>query len=102
VLVVSIDLRGAWLTFEAMEEAQRRRGRVAGVAHESFDGALTVKSLGREAVETGRFRAAADHLADQLIDVGRVWTRYRALTEGLPAVATIVVLVVGVLRIAAG
>jgi ATP-binding cassette, subfamily B, bacterial len=102
VTVVVIDLRGAWLTFEAMEEAQRRRGRVAGVAHESFDGALTVKSLGREAVETERFRAAADHLADQLVDVGRVWTRYRALTEGLPAIATIVVLVVGVLRIGTG
>jgi ATP-binding cassette subfamily B protein len=102
LLVVGIDLRGAWLTFEAMEEAQRRRGSVAGVAHESFDGALTVKALGREAVETDRFRGVAEHLADQLVAVGRVWTRYRALTEGLPAVATIVVLVVGVLRIADG
>jgi ATP-binding cassette, subfamily B, bacterial len=102
VLVVSLDLRGAWLTFEAMEEAQRRRGRVAAVAHESFDGALTVKALGREATETQRFGRAADHLADQFIAVGRVWTRYRALTEGLPLVATIVVLVIGVLRIAEG
>jgi ATP-binding cassette, subfamily B, bacterial len=100
MVVVSLDLRGAWLTFEAMEEAQRRRGRVAAVAHESFDGAMTVKALGREAVEADRFRGAADHLADQLIDVGRVWTRYRALTEGLPPIATIVILVVGVLRIA--
>ena len=40
-------------------------GRVAGVAHESFDGALTVKALGREAAETARFRAVADDLADQ-------------------------------------
>jgi ATP-binding cassette, subfamily B, bacterial len=100
VVVVSLDLRGAWLTFEAMEEAQRRRGRVAAVAHESFDGALTVKALGREATEAERFRRAADHLAEQFVVVGRVWTRYRALTEGLPLVATIVVLVVGVLRIA--
>jgi ATP-binding cassette, subfamily B, bacterial len=102
VVVVSLDLRGAWLTFEAMEEAQRRRGRVAAVAHESFDGALTVKALGREAMETDRFRRAADHLADQFVTVGKVWTRYRALTEGLPSIATIVVLVVGVLRIADG
>jgi ATP-binding cassette, subfamily B, bacterial len=101
-VVISLDLRGAWLTFEAMEEAQRRRGRVATVAHESFDGALTIKALGREAHETARFRGAADHLADQLLDVGRVWTRYRALTEGLPAIATVVVLVVGVLRLADG
>jgi ABC-type multidrug transport system fused ATPase/permease subunit len=27
VSVVGLDLRGSWLTFEAMEEAQRRRGR---------------------------------------------------------------------------
>jgi ATP-binding cassette, subfamily B, bacterial len=102
VVVVGLDLRGSWLTFGAMEEAQRRRGRVAAVAHESFDGALTVKALGREATETARFRRAADRLADQLVDVGRVWTRYRALTEGLPAIATVIVLVVGVLRIAEG
>lgn len=102
VVVVSLDLRGAWLTFAAMEEAQRRRGLVAQVAHESFDGALTVKALGREDVETDRFRSSAHHLRDQLVDVGRVWTAYRALTEGLPAAGTIVVLVVGAARIAAG
>ncbi|MFA9428830.1 ABC transporter ATP-binding protein [Egicoccus sp. AB-alg2] len=99
-VVVGLDLRGAWLTFHLMEEAQRRRGAVAGVAHESFDGALTVKALGREQVETERFGRVADSLADQLVEVGRVWTGYRALTEGLPAVGTIVVLVVGTARIA--
>jgi ATP-binding cassette, subfamily B, bacterial len=102
VVVVSLDLYGAYRTFAAMEEEQRRRGRVAGVAHESFDGALTVKALGREADETERFRGAVDRLRDQLIEVGRVWTRYRALTEGLPAIGTIVILVVGVARIADG
>ena len=101
VVVVCLDLRGAWLTFAAMEEAQRRRGRVAEVAHESFDGALTVKALGREVVETDRFRTAAGSLRDQLIRVGRIWSSYRALTEGLPAVGTIVILVVGTGRIAA-
>ncbi len=100
--VVSIDLRGSWLTFAAMEEAQRRRGRVAEVAHESIDGALTVKALGREDDEVARFGVATDHLRDQLIDVGRVWTAYRAVTEALPAVGTVVVLVVGTLRVAAG
>jgi ATP-binding cassette, subfamily B, bacterial len=102
VVVVAVDVRGAWLTFEAMEEAQRRRGRVAEVAHESFDGALTVKALGREALETRRFATAALHLRDQLVAVGRVWTGYSALTDGLPAIGTVVVLVVGTARIAAG
>jgi ATP-binding cassette, subfamily B, bacterial len=102
VVVVAVDVRGSWLTFEAMEEAQRRRGRVAEVAHESFDGALTVKALGREALETRRFATAALHLRDQLVAVGRVWTGYSALTDGLPAIGTVVVLVVGTARIAAG
>ncbi len=102
VTVVAIDLRGSWLTFEGMEEAQRRRGRVAAVAHESFDGALTVTSLGREAQEVARFREVAEHLRDQLIAVGRVWTGYRAVTEGLPAAGSLVVLVLGALRVGAG
>jgi ATP-binding cassette, subfamily B, bacterial len=102
VLVVGIDLRGSWLTFWAMEEAQRRRGRVAEVAHESFDGALTVKALGRERMEADRFAGTAYALRDQLVAVGKVWTGYRALTEGLPAIGTIVVLVVGTVRIAGG
>ena len=101
-IVVTIDLRGAWLTFTAMEEVQRRRGRVAEVAHESFDGALTVKALGREDHETARFAAATDHLREQLIGVGRVWTWYRAVTEGLPAIGSIVLLVIGTLRIVDG
>lgn len=102
LIVVGLDLRGAYRTFSAMEEEQRRRGGVARVAHESFDGALTVKSLGRERLETDRFRSAAEHLRDQTIEVGRVWTMYRALTESLPAIGTVAILVLGVARIAAG
>jgi ATP-binding cassette, subfamily B, bacterial len=102
ILVVSIDVRGSWRTFAAMEEAQRRRGRVAEVAHESIDGALTVKALGREEDEVARFSVAVDRLRDQLVDVGRVWTGYRAVTETLPLIGSIVVLTAGVLRISAG
>lgn len=102
LVVVAIDLRGAWLTFEGMEEAQRRRGRVAGVAHESFDGALTVTSLGREDQERERFQASAEHLRDQLVAVGRVWTGYRAVTEGLPPAGTVLILVLGSLRVVDG
>ncbi len=102
VTVVGIDLRGSWLTFEGMEEAQHRRGRVAAVAHESFDGALTVTSLGREAQEVARFREVVEQLRDQLIAVGRLWTGYRAVTEGLPAAGSLLVLTIGALRVGAG
>jgi ATP-binding cassette, subfamily B, bacterial len=102
VVVVGIDLWGGYRTFTEMEEEQRRRGGVARVAHESFDGALTVKSLGREQAETDRFAEVADHLRDQTVEVGRLWTGYRALTDSLPAIGTIAILVLGVARIAAG
>lgn len=101
-LVVGVDLAGGYHTFTRMEEEQRRRGEVARVAHESFDGALTVKSLGREGTETARFAAAAGELRDQTIEVGRLWTGFRAVTEALPAAGTIAILVLGVGRIAAG
>ncbi len=101
-VAVGLDLRGAWRTFAAMEEAQRRRGRVAEVAHESIDGADTVRALGREDAEVARFTAASEHLRDQLVDVGRVWTGYRAITQGIPAVGTVLVLVAGTFRVTAG
>jgi ATP-binding cassette, subfamily B, bacterial len=102
VVVVGIDLFGAYRTFTAMEEEQRRRGAVARVAHESFDGALTVKALGRARDETARFAAVADDLRDQTVTVGRLWTRYRAFTDALPAIGTVAILALGVARIAAG
>ncbi|MGZ6792398.1 MAG: ABC transporter transmembrane domain-containing protein, partial [Mycobacteriales bacterium] len=40
-----------------MTRAQQLRGEVSTVAHESFDGALVVKTLGKEAYETERFAA---------------------------------------------
>lgn len=101
-LAVGIDLRGSWRTFAAMEEAQRLRGHVAEVAHESIDGADTVRALGREDAEVARFTVASQHLRDQLVEVGRVWTGYRAVTEGIPAVGTVLVLVAGTFRVTAG
>jgi ATP-binding cassette, subfamily B, bacterial len=101
-LVVAVDLRGAWLTFEGMEEVQRRRGHVAAVAHESFDGALTVTSLGRAAEETARFERAAMHLKEQFEAVGWIWTGYRAVTDALPGFGLVVLLVVGAFEVSAG
>lgn len=101
-LVVGLDLRGSWLTFAAMQEEQRRRGAVGETAHESFDGALTVKALGRESEETARFGTAVDALAEQYVTVGRTWSTYRAITEGLPAVGTLGILLLGVVRLASG
>lgn len=97
--IVLIDARGSWSMFVAFQEVQRRRGVVSSVAHESFDGALTVKALGREDYETNRMRLASEDLRDGLIGVGRLWGNYRAIVESLPAITTLVLIIVGVARI---
>src|SRR5205085_5513350 len=49
--------------------AQAMVGEVSAVAHESFDGALVVKTLGAEDSEAERFRKPADALRDERIEV---------------------------------
>ena len=43
--------------------AQALRAEISAIAHESFDGALVVKTMGREAEETERFAATAQRAA---------------------------------------
>ncbi|MGN9804133.1 ABC transporter ATP-binding protein [Micromonospora sp. L32] len=82
--------------------AQRLRAEVSGIAHESFDGALVVKTMGREAEETARFSARAGELRDALISVGRLRGVFDPLLETLPSLGTLAVLVVGAFRLRAG
>jgi ATP-binding cassette subfamily B protein len=100
--IIALDLRGSWRTFEAFQDVQRSRGVVSGIAHESFDGALTVKALGREAYETQRLRVASDRLRDDIVRVNRLWAFFGAFIESFPAFATIVLLTVGALRLQGG
>ena len=46
-----------------MQRAQQLRAEVSEIAHESFDGALVVKTLGREDDETERFGGRAERAA---------------------------------------
>ncbi|MEU5791202.1 ABC transporter ATP-binding protein [Micromonospora purpureochromogenes] len=82
--------------------AQRLRAEVSGIAHESFDGALVVKTMGREAEETARFSARAGELRDALISVGRLRGVFDPLLETLPSLGTLAVLVVGAFRLQSG
>jgi ABC-type multidrug transport system fused ATPase/permease subunit len=101
-LVTVVDVIGAWMTFEAFENVQRSRGRVSAVAHESFDGALTVKALGREGYETDRMEAASEQLRDDIVRVNRIWARFRMIVEAFPSATSVVMLVIGAARIRAG
>jgi ATP-binding cassette, subfamily B, bacterial len=82
--------------------AQQRLGTVSSVAHESFDGALVVKALGAERSEGDRFAAGAEGLRDARVTVG--WTRatFDAVLDAIPALTTMVLLVLGTWRIQHG
>ncbi|WP_308123366.1 ABC transporter ATP-binding protein [Modestobacter marinus] len=85
-----------------MARAQQLRAEVSEIAHESFDAALVVKTLGREADETERFSARATELRDGLIAVGRLRGLFDPLMEALPNLGTLAVLLVGAERVVAG
>ncbi len=85
-----------------VSRAQQLRAEVSGIAHESFDGALVVKTLGREGEETDRFRERAEELRDSLIAVGRVRGTFDPMMEALPALGTLAVLLFGTLRLESG
>jgi len=76
-------------------EVQRRVGEVSEVAHESFDGAVVVKTLGREPVEVERMRAASKRLRDERIRVGRMRATFEPAIDALPTVGAIALLLVG-------
>ncbi|WP_326821500.1 ABC transporter ATP-binding protein/permease [Streptosporangium sp. NBC_01639] len=82
--------------------AQQLRAEVSEIAHESFDGALVVKTLGREDEETARFQARAEELRDANIAVGRVRGLFDPMLEALPTLGVLAVLVVGAWRLEGG
>lgn len=86
----------------AAATAQRLRAEVAEIAHESFDAALVVKTLGREDAEVGRFGARSDLLRDRMVDVGRLRAMFDPFIEALPNVAVLAILAVGTWRVEQG
>ena len=82
--------------------AQELRAVVSEVAHESFDGALVVKTLGREAAETERFTVPTNQLRDANIAVNRARGLFDPVIDGLPRVGVLAVLLVGVARVRSG
>jgi ATP-binding cassette subfamily B protein len=85
-----------------MQRAQQLRAEVSEIAHESFDAALVVKTLGREADETARFESRAQELRDSLVAVGRVRGLFDPMMEALPNLGTLAVLLIGAGRVADG
>lgn len=85
-----------------MTRAQGLRAEVSEIAHESFDGAMVVKTLGRETEETDRFGAKARELRDVNIRAGRIRAVFDPALASLPGLGVLVVLAVGVSRVTSG
>jgi ABC-type multidrug transport system fused ATPase/permease subunit len=69
------------------------------VTHESFEGALVVKTLGLEAREVARLEQAADSLRDARLRVGRLRATFEPGLDALPNLGTVALLAVGAWRI---
>lgn len=81
---------------------QAKLGRVSSIAHESFDGALVVKTLGREELEQERFEAAAGELRTERLGVARMTAAFEPMIDLLPNLGTVLLLLAGAWRIDQG
>ncbi|MCA1982520.1 ABC transporter ATP-binding protein/permease [Nocardioides sp. R-N-C8] len=101
-LVVLTNLAYQRRASPLITRAQQLRAELSEVAHESFDGALVVKTLGRESEETERFAAKARELRDTNIRAGRIRAAFDPTLAALPDIGVLVVLAVGVVRVLHG
>jgi ATP-binding cassette, subfamily B, bacterial len=81
---------------------QARLGEVSSVAHESFEGALLVKTLGLEAREVERLSVVARELRTARLAVGRLRATFEPVLDALPNLGTIALLALGAWRVADG
>ncbi|GAA1969344.1 ABC transporter ATP-binding protein [Isoptericola halotolerans] len=86
----------------AVTRAQQLRAEVADVAHESFEAALLVKSLGTADREEARFARRTDELRAANVRAGRIRAVFDPVIELLPNLGTLLVLGVGTVRAASG
>ncbi len=101
-LVIASNLVFQRFQSPLMTRVQALRGELSEIAHESFDGAMVVKSLGREPEETQRFADKARVLRDTSIQAGRVRAVFDPVLEALPNLGVLGVLVAGVWRVRSG
>lgn len=81
---------------------QQRVADVSRIAHESFDGALVVKTLGRSADEVARLDAAADRLRDARVRVARIRALFEPAIDAIPNIGIVLLLLIGSWEISQG
>ena len=83
-------------------QVQAALGRVSSVVHESVDGALVVKTLGREDAEVARLEAEAGRLLEHRIVFGKLRASFEPSLEAIPNLGVVALLAVGAWRVSAG
>jgi ATP-binding cassette subfamily B protein len=86
----------------AARRAQRLRAEVADLAHESFEAAVLVKSLGTEEHQLRRFSGRTQQLREANVRVGVVRALFDPVMDLLPSIGTVLVLLIGTVRVRAG
>lgn len=101
-LVMVVNVLFQRLSSPIFTRIQALRAELSEIAHESFDGAMVVKTLGRESEETERFARTARELREEGIRAGRIRAAFDPFLESLPNFGVLAVLGVGVWRVRSG
>ncbi|MDE0066229.1 MAG: ABC transporter ATP-binding protein [Acidimicrobiaceae bacterium] len=100
--LVIVSQKYTSLVEEPAALAQQHVGDVSAIAHESFDGAVIVKTLGREAAEVERMLKASDRLREWRVRVGRLRANFEPVIDSLPNIGIIGLILVGTWLVSRG
>ena len=84
------------------QTVQERVGDVSAITHESFEGVVVVKTLGRQDAEVERLGRAADQLRVARVRVGALRALFEPTLDALPNLGIIALLAVGGWRVSSG
>jgi len=87
---------------EPVAAVQEAGAQVTGVAHESFEGVMVVKTLGRTDDEIARLEAQSQALRAHRLEVGGVRAIFEPLLPVLPNLGVIALLVIGATLVDSG
>ncbi|MFT4295592.1 MAG: ABC transporter ATP-binding protein [Micropruina sp.] len=77
---------------------QEARAALSETTHESLEGALVVKTLGRAEQEAERFGRAAHEVRDLAVRAGRIRAAFDPILAALPSIGILAVILVGAWR----
>jgi ATP-binding cassette subfamily B protein len=101
-LLVLVSLRTRGRLKAAARRQRSREGEIAALATETLGAIREVKALGAEGREHERLRRKSEERREAGIEAYRIESEYARVVDLVTSVGTAAVLVVGVLRVAAG